>query len=348
MGLSLYYTHSFTFYPVLTIHETRNTHDINSVRKELVTEFPTPPLSEGIETEILHAGIVVKRHGEPVGVACLYQPILMKWSNKKVWTLGNFEMRNDPEAARLLFSVAKRIAKAHGAEMLVGPMNGNTMNHYRLRDQDAEHVPPFLTERSHPAYYHELFENNFPERLHYYSALDRRMDDARPEDLFKLDHFTKKGIVFRPVDLERFDEELVRLHEFNEIAFQKNAFFTPLHLESFLAKYRSARELITEEFTTIAENSKGEIVGFSFCFPNLYNQQEKQLVMKTVARHPSEEWAGLGSVLTNIVFSRARRLGYTSAIHAFMARSGTSAPISQRLQAGDYATYTLYGAHTHA
>jgi hypothetical protein len=331
---------------VLTIHETRNIHDINSVRKELVTEFPIPPLSEGIETDILHAGIVVKRLGEPVGVACLYKPKDMIWSNKTVWTLGNFEMRHDEEAAKLLFGVAKRITKAHGGQMLVGPMNGNTMNHYRLRDQDTEQVPPFFSERSHPAYYHDLFDANFPERLHYYSALDRRMDDSRPEDLSKLNHFQNLGLKFRSIDLENFDHELERMYDFNNVAFSKNAFFTTLNKEAFIAKYREAKQLISDDFTTIAESANGEIVGFSFCFPNLYNSEEKQLVMKTVARHPDPEWAGLGSLLTNRIFSRARKLGYTSAIHAFMARSGTSAPVSQRLKAGDYATYTLYATFT--
>ena len=90
----------------------------------------------------------------------------------------------------------------------------------------------------------------------------------------------------------------------------------------------------------IAENEKTEAVAFIFGFDNLYNRQEKSLIIKTLAQIPDCKYKGIGSYLTEYMHKKAYLAGYNNIIHALMHESNVSANI---LKGEIYHEYKLYG-----
>jgi GNAT superfamily N-acetyltransferase len=126
------------------------------------------------------------------------------------------------------------------------------------------------------------------------------------------------------------------------VAFQTNQFYSPISENAFVEKYIEAQKLISPDYVRIAEDAEGHPVGFVFTFPDLMYREGKRLIVKTLARHPDNKWRGLGMHLISEVFSKAKSDGFTTAIHAFMAQAGTSAPVSGHLGSSNYAHYKLY------
>ncbi|PIY11666.1 MAG: hypothetical protein COZ18_03435 [Flexibacter sp. CG_4_10_14_3_um_filter_32_15] len=110
-----------------------------------------------------------------------------------------------------------------------------------------------------------------------------------------------ESIIIRKIDLDNFEKELENLFPFVSSLFEQNFLYTPISLESFKEKYLPIKPLINADYVLIAEhekNNKTEIVGFIFCYPNLYSsiysQDEKQLICKTIGRNQDDFYKGLG------------------------------------------------------
>ncbi|NGM90377.1 hypothetical protein G5B35_24060 [Parapusillimonas sp. SGNA-6] len=88
---------------------------------------------------------------------------------------------------------------------------------------------------------------------------------------------------------------------------------------------------------------EGEVVGVFFCVQDFLDEVQKTLIIKTIARHPSARYRGLGHVMAAQIYASAREMGFTQIIHAFLKSDGTSTPISQHFFAEPFKTYSLYG-----
>jgi hypothetical protein len=93
----------------------------------------------------------------------------------------------------------------------------------------------------------------------------------------------------------------------------------------------------------LAEDSEGNLLGYFFCIQDFYNQKEKSLILKTIARHPDKKWAGLGHVIGNQIYRKAVEQGFQTVIHAFMFDEGYSTTISKNFSGERFKNYHLYG-----
>ena len=113
--------------------------------------------------------------------------------------------------------------------------------------------------------------------------------------------------------------------------------------ESFSNKYKEAAKIIDPEYFLIVEDLEENIIGFIFCYDDIFNSTEKSLVIKTVARNASKQWAGLGHVLGNRITRLAKSRNYGSIVHAFMMEQGTSIGTSDNFLGKVFKNYSLYG-----
>lgn len=269
----------------------------------------------------------------------LYNNPSLKLQGKPAACFGNFEAQNRPEAVTFLFDELLKDLREN--TFLIGPMNGSTWDTYRFND--FENTLPFLLEQVHPVYYNELLlKAGFNILARYQSRIDYEIPCNKPEVLELEAKFGQQGVVFRSIDLENYSGELKKLFPFISKAFETNFLYTPISSEHFNEKYLLAKSIIREEYVRLAENATGEIIGFVFCYPNLLETKEKQLVVKTIARNPDPEWRGLGHVLVNQVFSQAKKEGFDAVIHAYMIDQGTSTGISNNYLGKEYKSYKLY------
>ena len=295
-----------------------------------------------VSREFLHACYVLIENGAIKARAALYDNPHLLFEGKKAACVGNFESTEDPEIAAELLKYIEKEATNLGADYLIGPMNGSTWENYRF-SLDHDH-PNFFLEPFHHLYYNELFVTaGFVPISRYSSHIEKDLPCDYPDVLKREKELEENGMTIRGIDLLNFDSELERLYPFTAGAFSENFLYTPADRDSFKAKYTEAAKIINPEFVLIAEDKDRNIVGFIFCYDDLFNTSEKSLVMKTLARNPSEEWKGLGQILGNRIIRLMNEHGYQSQIHAFMIDSGVSTHTSRKFHGTNFKTYALYG-----
>jgi hypothetical protein len=272
----------------------------------------------------------------------LYNNPNLFYQEKRVACIGNYECVNDDAVANTLLGFIIQETKKSGVDFLIGPMNGSTWDNYRF---SAHHNHAnFLLEPFHHLYYIKHFENvGFKPVSAYISSINREIQCDHPEVLKKDIDFEGMGVTIRQINLAEYEEELKRLYPFLMNAFKSNFLYTQISWETFRIKYREAINIINPEYVLIAEDNSKNIIGFIFCYDDLFNNAEKSLVIKTIAREPSKQWSGLGHVIANRVIRIVKNKGYKSLVHAFMIEEGTSTDISKNFFGTIYKNYNLYG-----
>ena len=253
--------------------------------------------------------------------------------------IGFFEAENDLSAVKFLFDEIKKFAKSKGYDYLIGPLNGSTWKKYRVTLPSEN--PPFLLDNYNKPYYADLFEQyGFETIANYTSSITENLD----RDYSRLDKFEKifeeKGVKIRKFNPEKFDEDIKKIYEVSVKSFVNNFLYTPIEYDDFYKMYEPVRNFLNPEWILIAENENDEPVAFVFGFDNLYNRQEKSLIVKTLAQIPDYKYRGIGSYLTEFLHKKAHQFGYKSIIHALMHESNVSANI---LSGEIYHRYKLYG-----
>lgn len=263
--------------------------------------------------------------------------------------IGHYERADAAAGVALLRAAADRLA-AEGVRRILGPINGSTWGRYRLAlpappGEAAE--PPFLSEPTNPAGYPDDFRQaGFRVAAEYESAIADDLSAADPRRDALAKGIAARGVVIRPVDLERFDEDLRAIHGLSVGAFAENLFYSPIDFGAFHARYAPLRPLLDPALVRLAEDAAGRLLGFVFAFPDAPGTRggrPTRVVLKTLATAPAARGLGLGTFLTDEVRRLAREMGYASVIHALMQTDNTSIRIS-RHSGRVFRRYVLYGA----
>ncbi len=297
---------------------------------------------ETFNLAMFHIGIMVVENDAIQGRLVVYHNPNLQYKEKKVIALGNYECADNQAIATLLLAEATQIAQSLGAAIILGPMNGSTWERYRF--SISHDTPNFFLEPYHHLYYNEHFTGNgFSLFARYFSSKDSTLSYDAPPVLEREAYFLQQGVTFRSIDLNHFETELERLYAFNAVAFQTNHLYTAIEKKDFFEKYAATKRIIHPDFVRLAEDKEGNVLGYFFCVQDFYNQQEKSLILKTIARHPDKKWAGMGHVIGNQIYRKAAELGFQSIIHAFMFDDGYSTTISKNFSGKRFKNYHLYG-----
>lgn len=253
--------------------------------------------------------------------------------------LAFFEAENNLEAVEYLFSEVKKYAKFKGYDYLIGPINGSTWKKYRITLPSDN--PPFLLDNYNKPYYAELFEKcGFETIANYTSTICTNLD----KDYSRLEKFNsifeRKGVKIRKFDTANFDRDIQKIYDVSIKSFVNNFLYTPIEFDDFYKMYEPVKSFLDPKWVLLAENEKDEAIAFIFGFDNLYDRNQKSLIIKTLAQIPDCGYRGLGSYLTEILHQKAYLSGYNNIIHALMHEDNVSANI---LSGELYHQYKLYG-----
>ncbi len=297
--------------------------------------------SESFNRAYLHAVLIAEENNEIWARLAIYDNPNWVYEGKRVLTIGNYEAIDNPCVANAILSKAQEIATSLGGEILLGPMNGSTWDSHRFSaDHDSAN---FFMEPYHHLYYTEHFVNQgFTRFATYFSSKDTQLIYDNPAVLARKAALLAQGLSIRKVEVAHFRAELERLHDFNEVAFQKNFLYTPIEKTAFVEKYMPIQKWVHPDFVILAEDRHQKLLGYFFCVPDFYNRNEKSLVVKTIARHPDKIWYGLGHVLGNEICRNAVKQGYQSIIHAFIYDAGFSTTITKSFSGERYKNYYLF------
>lgn len=295
-----------------------------------------------INSEFLYQCIVMVDQDTPVARLSIYDNPNLKFKDKKSICIGNYECIEDANVSTKLLNIAIQLSVECGAEYVIGPMNGSTWDAYRF-STDHDH-PNFLLEPFHPLYYNDQFlRNGFESIAHYHSSkiTDIYLDQDKFAQLESV--LTQEGIAIRSIDIDKFEGEIDRLFLFLSENIRDNYLFTPINHTTFRRKYIKIKPMINPDLCLIAEDNRGEMAGFIFCYEDLLNHNEKSLIVKTVVRDKSDKFKGLGQYLGGHILKLASEGGFESLVHAFMLSGAASSKISKSMSGRAYKNYVLYG-----
>jgi hypothetical protein len=226
--------------------------------------------------------------------------------------IGAVESSDDDALVALLARAAERLREA-GCELAVGPVDGDTWHRYRLVTA-SDGTPPFALEPySPPAAVAPWRCAGFAPLETYASYRDGALAERDPRVPVLTARLHAAGVTLRALDLDRFDDELARIHALALHSFAHAPLFAPIGLDAFTALYRPLAPLLDPRLCPVAE-CEGRIAGvlFALCDP----RAPETVVLKTVLRDASRRFAGLGFVLTDAARASAHGLGATRAISA--------------------------------
>ena len=296
--------------------------------------------SDGINNEFLHTCLVHIENNKPAARLALYFNPSLHYNGTPAACIGNYECIDNAEASKAIISHAESIAKQNAYSMILGPMNGSTWDSYRFSLHNDHNN--FFLEPYHHAYYNDQFVSaGYKHLAKYITMRDATMSHEMPDVQRREKELREEGVVFRTIDLENYDDELVRMHEFSMKAFRNNFLFTPLSLDTFKSKYLPLKKFIKPEHAIIAQQGD-HTVGLIFCIDDHYSK-EPVLIIKTLARDNNKAYTGLGNVLGNMMTQYAKENNYTAVLHAFMLETNVSHDHSKTFfSAENYKQYALY------
>lgn len=194
-----------------------------------------------------------------------------KFNNTSEGFFGFFDCENDKESSAELFKTATDWLKEKGVTKIIGPVNPSTNEPCGLLI-DGFDKPPIAMMTYNKPYYAELTEaagfGKNVDLLAYY--LETKTTDERPVKLHQAltERLAKKNIVIRTINMKDFKNEVVKLKEVYNKAWDKNMGFVPMTDAEFKYLAKDLKMILDPGFCLIAEH-EGKVVGFALAIPDI-------------------------------------------------------------------------------
>jgi GNAT superfamily N-acetyltransferase len=186
---------------------------------------------------------------------------------RHVGFFGFFECVDDQGVADALFAEAAGWLKAEGLSVMRGPASFSTNDECGLL-VDGFDTPPCIMNPHNPRYYVPLVE-----RAGFVKAMDllcyEGSGNAPPPRLIEgaRKMAERYKITLRKVDMKHFNEEVVRIKEVYNAAWEKNWGFVPMTDREIDHLAEQFKPVIVPDLITFAEKD-GVPVGFSLAIPD--------------------------------------------------------------------------------
>lgn len=215
---------------------------------------------------------LAKRDNKIVGrIAAINNRNHNKFNGANDGFFGFFECINDVTVSNALFRVATEWLKAQGLSTLIGPVNFSTNETCGLLIEGFDSSPVVMMPYN-PAYYIDLMKAAALEEKVSLIAWQVTADKVEDKPLRLMEALEKRlagrGIVIRKIDLKKFDDEVVKIREIYNKAWDKNLGFVPMTDNEFAYLAKDLKMALDPDFCLVAEKD-GELIGFALGIPNL-------------------------------------------------------------------------------
>jgi GNAT superfamily N-acetyltransferase len=183
-------------------------------------------------------------------------------------TFGFFEAERADAAAGLL-AAAESWARAKDAEVLRGPMSFTTNDECGLLVEGFDHRPPLLMPYNPPEYAGWIESSGLVKAKDLYSFRGRVLE--RPREAFvRVAAMARRRerVQTRSLRMSRFDEELARVKEIYNAAWERNWGFVPMTDAEIDHMAKQLKPAIVPDLVRFAEID-GALVGFGMVLPDV-------------------------------------------------------------------------------
>jgi GNAT superfamily N-acetyltransferase len=214
---------------------------------------------------------LAERNGENVGrIGAIINDNHNKEHSENIGFFGFFECIDDQAVANALLDAAKNWLSKRGVTAMRGPASPSVNDEYGLLVEGFDKSPAILMTYN-PPYYQTLIENYGLRKIKDLYAYRVERDHAINERTKRAVDIAQRrgGLVFRSMDMKRFDEEAETIHELYSRAWARNWGAVAMTREEFEYIAKDLKALVDPELVVFAE-SKGKVVGFGLSLPD-YN-----------------------------------------------------------------------------
>ena len=241
-------------------------------QKELLWKGDKHPFYEHSSSKLFLA----RSNGKIVGrIAAIINTNHIAYVNKQEGFFGFFDCENSQETASVLLDTAIGWLQENKLSNVIGPVNLSTNNTCGLLVEGFD-TPPSVMMPYNAPYYLELLEgykmSKKTDLLAY--EVKRGNTDSKALDLMdrlitRLEH---KGIKIRSINTKDFKNEVVKIRDVYNKAWDKNLGFVPMTEKEFEFTAKELKMILDPKFCIIAEKDN-EVVGFALGVPNINEVQ---------------------------------------------------------------------------
>lgn len=224
---------------------------------------------------------LAKKNGKTAGrIAAIINDNHNKFYNDKTGFFGFFECVDDKKISRMLFDNASEFLKSNGMDTIMGPVSPSTNDECGLLI-DGFDMPPVMLMTYNPEYYIALIEDyGFKKAKDLYALWIDRDVINNEQMMNKLDRISemilkKENLTIRKVNMKDFQNEVQRVREVYNNAWQDNWGFVPMTEDEFKFIAGNLKLAVDPDYVEFAEKD-GETIGFSLALPDV-NQAIKGL-----------------------------------------------------------------------
>lgn len=246
-----------------------------------------------------------------------YPQMLEGHSLYKVGLIGEFKCleKASIEDSKALFDKLFEELKNMGATKIVGPMDGNTWQSYRLTTYYGDQ-PTFTMEPFTPQHYIKHWENSGFVPDETYSSYITNINLWEDKRVDKL-HERFSELSFKSLQ----QEDLSAIFDLSLQSFTRNPYYIPIDKEVYLNKYGKMMSMLKPNLSTVVYDGD-ELVGYLFAMMDMNltanGQPTNRVILKTVAVKEERKYAGLGTYLLSNLVTSMKEMGLEYAIHALM------------------------------
>ncbi|MEI8134503.1 MAG: GNAT family N-acetyltransferase [bacterium] len=189
--------------------------------------------------------------------------------NDKKGFFGFFECINNHTVATKLFGAAEDFLKSHGMTEAIGPVNPSLNDEAGLLVEGFG-KPPVLLMTYNPEYYIDLISaSGYAKAKDLYAWL-LSTDTSRSEKLIRVTDAMQKraGITIRPFNKKDFTNEVNRIRDLFNAAWEKNWGFVPMTDAEFDFLASDLKQIYDPDLIFFAEKD-GETLGFALSLPDV-------------------------------------------------------------------------------
>lgn len=329
-------------------------------RKKLIDKKKNPFYKHSLMEMFL-----AERDGAVVGrIAAIVNDNHNREHGDKVGFFGFFECINEQAVANALFDEAKKFLVSKGMNAMRGPANPSVNDEYGLLVEGFD-SPPVVLMTYNPKYYLSLIDSyGFKKEKDLYAyILDQ--ETVYTEKFIRANEIVKQrnSLTFRPINMKDFKNEVRRIKEVYNAAWQYNWGAVAMTDEEFDALAEDLKMVVEPELVLIAE-SKGKMVGFGLSLPDinvrlkanrnggLFGGLLRLLVFKkkidlvrviVLGVIPEFKKSGAAGVLFYETAVRAKRLGYRYGEASWILEDNVMMNrAAETMQGKRYKTYRIY------
>ncbi len=194
-----------------------------------------------------------------------------KFNNTNDGFFGFFDCVDDQEVADKLLAQAETWLREKGVQKIIGPVSPSTNEPLGTLIEGYDSPPVAMMTYNKP-YYKNLVENyGFTKQVDLFAYdLDiNKLSDRtlRLQDAI-LKRLAQKNIVIRPINMKDFKNEVSKVRETYNKAWDKNLGFVPMTKNEFDYLAKDLKMVLNPDYCLVAEH-EGKFVGFALAIPDI-------------------------------------------------------------------------------